>query len=161
MMKALFPGSFDPITNGHLEIIKRASHCFDEVEVAIMTNPNKSAWWSAKERQNMVEEVIADLDNVSVAIYTNALAMDIAKKQNAVLIKSVRDAKDFDYEYPQARINYEAGGVETLFLMAQPPFDMISSTLVKELAMFGEAYARYVPANVKEQLEKKVGGQYE
>lgn len=158
MTKAFFPGSFDPLTLGHLEFVKRASQLFDEVVIGVMTNPHKHYLLTAEERLHLVKESVQALDKVQVAQFSNQLTVQIAHEIGAdVLIRGLRNPVDYAYEQEMAQVNYQQTKIETLFLQATPEMQGISSSIVRELWRFGGYYACYVPPCVAQYMaEKKV-----
>ncbi|MFE7466630.1 pantetheine-phosphate adenylyltransferase [Streptomyces sp. NPDC057499] len=130
-MRALFPGSFDPVTQGHEDILRRSARLFDEVVVCVMSNPNKTGRLPVEERLDRLRAAAAGLSNVTVDSHTGGLLVDYCRRGGfKVVIRGVRGVKDLDYEMPMARMNHELAGVETLFIPAEPAMAHISSTLV-------------------------------
>ncbi|CAK1223018.1 pantetheine-phosphate adenylyltransferase [Fructobacillus evanidus] len=155
MKKAVFPGSFDPLTNGHLDIIQRASEIFDEVVVAVGINTNKQGLFTPSERLELVEEAVADLPNVQVG-QVGGLTVDYMNEIGAkYLVRGLRNAKDFEYERDIAEVNSVLAGVETVLLLAKPENQNVSSSMVKEIAKFGaDKLDAFVPAVVVTALQK-------
>ncbi len=153
MKKAMYPGSFDPITNGHLDIIERASAVFDEVLVVIMQNPKKKNHFTVEERIEMIREVVKDLKNVKVDA-GEGLTVNYAKKEGAkVLIRGIRAVTDYEYELQQASANmFLDPSIETLFFLARPEYSFLSSSSVVEMASNNGKITGLVP----ECLEKKI-----
>lgn len=159
-MKALYPGSFDPMTNGHLDIIERTSQLFDEVVIAIMDNPNKKNWFTPKERMEMMLPHLPH--NVTIQIFPLQLTVDVAKKVEAdVLIRGLRNSEDFLFEQNMAIINQEQTGIETLFLMSCPQYMAYSSSRIKELVYYHGQYQPYVKPNIYRALKEKEKQIYE
>ncbi|MFD8733546.1 pantetheine-phosphate adenylyltransferase [Streptomyces sp. NPDC059618] len=130
-MRALFPGSFDPVTPGHQDVLRRAALLFDEVVVCVMANPAKTGRLPLGERLDRLRAAAADLGNVTVDSHTGGLLVDYCRRARIdVVVRGVRGARDLDHELPMARMNHELAGVETLFLAADPALAHISSTLV-------------------------------
>lgn len=156
MLKALYPGSFDPITNGHIDIIQRASTLCDEVLVTVLPNISKSPLFSLDERMEMIKTVTNEYSNVSVTTYSGLL-VDFADEQNAqVIIKGLRAVSDFEYEFQMALMNRKLNTkVETIFLMTQSKNSFLSSSLVKEVARLQGCINGLVPSTVEEALIKK------
>lgn len=153
MRRALYPGTFDPVTNGHLDILKRACRLFDEVVVAVAPNHSKGPVFSAEERVALIEENIGDLP-VRVVPF-NGLVVDFAKKMEAAaLIRGLRAVSDFEYEFQMTQMNRELDSdVETIFLMPSAPFFFTSSSLMKQVARYDpDRIKKYVPANVLKAL---------
>lgn len=153
MRRVVCPGSFDPVTNGHLDIVTRAARLYDEVVVAVLRNPNKTPLFSADERLAMLTEVTRDLDNVRVAQF-EGLTVDFCKANDiSAIVKGLRAVSDFDYELQMAQMNYNQAGVETLFMATNPLYAFLSSSLVKDFARYGGDVASLVPGAVLDQLK--------
>ncbi|MFF9899712.1 pantetheine-phosphate adenylyltransferase [Streptomyces longispororuber] len=130
-MRALFPGSFDPVTQGHRDVLRRAAVLFDEVVICVMFNPNKTGRFPVTERLNRLRAAATGLSNVTVDSHTGGLLVDYCRRAGIdVVIRGVRGVHDLEYEMPMARMNYELAGVETFFLAADPGLAHVSSTLV-------------------------------
>jgi len=154
--RAACPGSFDPVTNGHIDIISRASTLFDEVVVAVGVNKSKSRLFSAEERMEMLREVCAPYPNVVVDGFTGLLT-DFCKQRDIVaIVKGLRAVSDFDYELQMAQMNSSLSGVETVFVPTSPEYSFLASSLVKEVAAFGGDVSRLVPPLVLERLGPKL-----
>lgn len=149
MKIAIYPGSFDPITNGHLDIIERASKMCDKLIVSVIYNPNKNPLFSLEERKKLVEESVKDYKNVSVD-YFSGLLIDYAKQNQATaIIKGLRAISDFEYELQMALMNQKlCPSIETVFLMTTSEYSFLSSSLIKEVASFGGSINGLVPENV-------------
>ncbi|MHB8097902.1 MAG: pantetheine-phosphate adenylyltransferase [Erysipelotrichaceae bacterium] len=157
MKKAIYPGTFDPITLGHLDIIRRASTLVDQLEVVIMRNPNKSnSDFSVEERLEMISSVIQEFNNVTVSAQTG-LTVEYAKVSGAsILIRGIRAVMDYEYELQQATANMVlAPNIETVFLLTRPQYSFLSSSVVKQIAQNKGDLAPFVPAKVKEFIERK------
>lgn len=156
MTNAVFAGSFDPPTNGHLDIITRASKLFDKIDVVISVNPNKKYMFTDEERLRMLEELVVGFSNVSVHVYSG-LIVNYAKKNNAnVFIRGVRSTNDFAYEFDLALMNQSLNpNIETVFLQSKEKYTIVKSSSIKELAMFGGDISRMVPPNVEKALREK------
>jgi len=142
---ALFPGSFDPFTKGHADIVERALALFDEVIVAIGYNEQKAGWQSVDERLSAIRSLYADEARVKVMAYTG-LTIDVVKETQATcLLRGVRSVKDYEYELQMADINRQLCGVETVLLFTRPEFASISSSVVRELAHFGRDITPFLP----------------
>jgi len=154
---AIYPGSFDPITNGHINIIRRGSKLFDKLYVVLSENITKMSLFSLEERVAQVEKVIADLPNVEVVVAERQLTVDFAKTLGAtVIIKGLRNTTDYEYEFPMAQVNAKLDpNIETLFLTATPEHIYLSSTMVKEIAKFGGDLTVFVPEHVATALRAK------
>jgi pantetheine-phosphate adenylyltransferase len=149
MTSALYPGTFDPPTNGHLDVIHRASSLFESVVVAVAVNIDKSPTLSVEERVGVLEELCGKLGNVIVQHF-DGLAVSFAKQKGCqVLIRGIRTVTDFEYEYAMAMTNRRIGGVETLFLVSSEEYAFISSRLIREAASFGGDISPFVPPQVK------------
>jgi len=153
---ALCPGSFDPVTHGHIDIIERTARQFDRVIVAVSRNPQKSAsLFTLEERQEMLEEVTAHLSNVELASF-EGLLVDFAKEVNAqAIVKGLRAVSDFDYELQMAQMNQQMSGIDTFFISTSPQYSFLSSSLVREVARFGGDVSSMVPPSVSERLMKR------
>lgn len=153
---AIYPGTFDPITNGHLDIIRRAVKIFDVVIVAIAGNSAKKPLFDINERVEMAKKATADIPNVEVDAF-HSLIIDYCHRKKAVaLIRGLRAVSDFEYEFQMALMNRKLGNdVESVFLMPKEKYTYLSSSLIKEIAAFGGDIACFVPAVVQEKLEKK------
>ena len=158
MIKAVFPGSFDPPTNGHLDIIQRASKLFDTVDVLISVNPNKNYMFTQQERMEMLQALLKDYKNVQIHVW-EGLIVNYAKEVGAkVLIRGIRSTNDFSYEFELAHMNQNLNPqIETMFLPSKEKWGVVKSSSIKELAMFGGDISRMVPPLVEESLKKKLG----
>ena len=156
---AVYPGSFDPMTLGHLDIAARAAKMFDEVHVLVVHNPGKEPRFSLEQRVAMIESAVADLKlpagaKILVATLPSGLLVDYCLRVGAsALVKGVRTNVDLDYELPMARVNRDLADVETIFIPADPSFGHISSSLVKQVAALGGDVSKYVPAAVAQALK--------
>jgi pantetheine-phosphate adenylyltransferase len=159
MRRAICPGSFDPVTKGHLDVIERASALFDEVVVAVLINKSKSGLFTVDERMEMLREVTAKCGNVVIDSWHGLLADYCREKSIPAIIKGLRAVSDFDYELQMAQMNHNLTGVETLFISTSPQYSFLSSSLVKEIARFGGDVSAYVPSVVAERLRGRVSGQ--
>ena len=156
MRIGVYPGTFDPITNGHLDIIKRAAKLFDKVIVVVPINMNKKTMFSVEERMELIKESVKDIPNIEVD-KTSLLTVDYAKKVNATaIIRGLRMVSDFEYELQMAAINKSLDkNVETIFIMSSHEYSFLSSSSVKELVGFNGNISEFVPEVVKEALYKK------
>ncbi len=156
MRTAVYPGSFDPITNGHLDIIKRASRVYDKVVVGVLSNKSKTPLFTAEERVDMIKRVTRELDNVEVDTF-EGLLVDFAKSKNAtVIVKGLRTVADFEYEFQMALLNKALNPeYETMFMMTDTKYSYISSSMVKELAGFHGDLTGFVPCDIIETIKKK------
>jgi pantetheine-phosphate adenylyltransferase len=154
--RAVCPGSFDPITNGHLDIIGRASKLYDEVYVAVMINKSKRGLFEVEERIELIREVTAEYANVRVEAF-HGLLVDFCKQRDIpAIVKGLRAVSDFDYELQMAQMNIGLSGVETLFVPTNPTYSFLSSSLVKEVATWGGDVSHLVPAEVLEVLNERL-----
>ncbi|MBB4685446.1 pantetheine-phosphate adenylyltransferase [Amycolatopsis jiangsuensis] len=152
MRRAVCPGSYDPATNGHLDIIERASLLFDEVVVAVGVNKSKKGLFSVEERMEMLREITAKLPNVRVDSWQGLLVDYCRDNDIAAVAKGLRSVSDFDYELQMAQMNRELTGLETLLMANNPAYGFVSSSLVKEVAAFGGDMEGLVPPVVYERL---------
>ncbi|MDH6112989.1 pantetheine-phosphate adenylyltransferase [Kitasatospora sp. MAP12-15] len=156
MRRAVCPGSFDPITNGHLDIIERASKLYDVVHVAVAINKNKSGLFSIEERIALIEETTAVYGNVEVESH-HGLLVDFCRDRNIpAIVKGLRAVSDFDYELQMAQMNRGLSGVETLFVPTSPTYSFLSSTLVKEVAHYGGDVSHLIPEVVNRKLTARI-----
>ena len=156
MRRVVCPGSFDPVTNGHLDIITRASQLYDEVVVAVGLNPSKNSLFSGTERVELIRSVTPHLDNVRVSLF-DGLIVDFCRGNDiSAIVKGLRAVSDFDYEMQMAQMNYSQAGVETLFMTTNPRYTFLSSSLVKEFARFGGDVSGLVPQSVLDQLKSRL-----
>ena len=155
MRRALCPGSFDPVTNGHLDIIGRSCKLYDEVVVAVLINPTKQGLFSVPERMDLLREATAGFGNVVVESFGGLLVDFCQQRDIAVIVKGLRAVSDFDYELQMAQMNHSLAGVETLFMTTNPEFSFLSSSLVKEVAKYGGDVSGLVPENVLHGLKTK------
>jgi pantetheine-phosphate adenylyltransferase len=152
MRRAVCPGSFDPVTNGHLDIIGRSSRLFDEVIIGVLINQHKTGLFTIEERIEMLRAVTASYGNVRVESFRGLLVDFCRTQEAAVVVKGLRAVSDFDYELQMAQMNIGLSGVETLFMPTNPQHSFLSSSLVKEVAKWGGDISTYVPDLVGDQL---------
>lgn len=157
MRRAVCPGSFDPITFGHLDIIERASHQFDEVIVTVFVNRKKLSLFTIQERMQMIQENISKFKNVRVDSGDGLLVEYCKANSVQAIVKGLRAVTDFDYELQMAQVHTQASGVETMFMATSPTHSFLSSSIVKELAHFGGDVSTMVPDNVHKALKARVG----
>ncbi|WP_173159035.1 pantetheine-phosphate adenylyltransferase [Phytohabitans suffuscus] len=156
MRRAVCPGSFDPVTNGHLDIVGRASRLFDEVIVGVLINQAKTGLFAEDERIEMLREVTKGYDNVRVLSF-RGLLVDFCRANDApVVVKGLRAVSDFDYELQMAQMNIGLAGVETLFMPTNPLYSFLSSSLVKEVAKWGGDVSAHVPDVVAARLAERL-----
>src|SRR5215470_15503949 len=156
--RAVCPGSFDPVTNGHLDIIGRASRLYDEVIVAVLVNKSKRGLFSNAERMRMLSEVTSEFPNVRVDSF-RGLLVDFCRDQGVrVVVRGLRAVTDFDYELKMAQMNFGLSGLETLFMPTNPLYSFLSSSLIKDVAKWGGDVSPHVPPLVGERLEAKLSG---
>jgi pantetheine-phosphate adenylyltransferase len=158
MRRAVCPGSFDPITLGHLDIISRASAHFDHVVIAVLENRTKTSLFTVDERIEMIRETTAHLSNVSVDSWSGLLVDYCKSNSIQAIVKGLRAVTDFDYELQMAQVNLQGSGVETMFMATSPVHSFLSSSLVKELAHYGGDVSTMVPASINAALKLRVGG---
>lgn len=156
MRRAVCPGSFDPVTHGHLDIIGRAARLFDEVVVAVGVNQSKTRLFSPEERMEMLREACADLPNVRVAGFTGLLTTFCLEHEVDAIVKGLWAVSDFDYELQMAQMNASLAPVETVFVPTSPEYSFLASSLVKEVARFGGDVSALVPPAVHERLTRRL-----
>ena len=156
MRVAVYPGSFDPVTNGHLDIIKRASKLYDRLIVGVLGNSSKNPLFSAEERKEMIDTQIKDIPNVSCDIF-GGLLVDFAKNNGAtVIVKGLRTVADFEYEFQMALLNKSLNpDFETMFMMTNSKYSYISSSMVKEVAKYNGELEGLIPQDVIEKIKQK------
>lgn len=159
MKTAVYPGTFDPVTNGHLDIIERALKLFDRLYILVGENPQKSATFSAEERVEMLKESLKKRNNrIEVEHFNGLLLNYVKKKKSNVIIRGLRAISDFEYEFQRAQFNREfAKDIETIFIMTKDDYAFLSSSIVKEIAMFGGSVKGFVPNVVERKLREKFG----
>jgi pantetheine-phosphate adenylyltransferase len=156
MRRIVCPGSFDPITNGHLDIIERASSLFDEVVIAVLVNQTKSSLFTVAERIEMIKEVTTKFKNVRVDSWSGLLVDYCKANDISTIVKGLRAVSDFDYELQMSQVNLQLQGVETLFMATAPSHSFLSSSLVKEIASYGGDVSAYMPAAIVSKLKSRV-----
>ncbi|WP_459128736.1 pantetheine-phosphate adenylyltransferase [Guggenheimella bovis] len=156
-MRLIYPGSFDPVSYGHLDIIERSSKITDSLVVAVLTNQNKKPLFTPEERRELIRGATKHLTNVEVVCY-DGLLVDLFKKyQIDAIVKGLRAISDFEYEFQMAQINRQMNSsAETLFMMTSPKFSYLSSSMVREISLFGGNISDFVPPNVVEAMKKKM-----
>lgn len=158
MKRAIYPGSFDPVTNGHMDIIRRSANIVDELYVGVLNNSAKNSLFSASERVSMLEEMTADLANVHIVSF-DGLLVDFARKiQATIIIRGLRAVTDFEYELQIAQTNHvEYEEIETIFLTTSLQYSYLSSTIVKEFAAYGGDISHFVPSQLIDRIYQKYG----
>ena len=156
MKIAVYPGSFDPVTCGHLDIVKRASKIFDKVIMAVLINPGKNPMFSVEERKQLIREVVKEYENVEVDSFDGLLVDYLERNKYDVIIKGLRAISDFEAELQMASMNHKLNSkVETLFMMTATEYSYLSSSLVKEVFKFGGSIDDLVPISIKNEMIKK------
>lgn len=158
MRTAVCPGSFDPVTNGHLDVFGRAAAMYDEVTVAVLSNSTKSALFTIEERLEMLREAVAPWSNIKVTTFHGLLVEFCAANQIGVIVKGLRAVSDFDYELQMAQMNYRLAQVETAFIATNPEYGYLSSSLIKEISRNGGDVSGLVPDNVLHALTQRQNG---
>ena len=155
MATALCPGSFDPPTNGHIDVIERASRYFDKVVVAVIANPSKKPMFTLEQRTDMLRDALTHVDNVEIGSF-DGLLVDYAKERDlGVVVKGLRAISDFEYELQMAQMNSNLSpGLDTMFMTAKPEWAFLSSSLVKEVAKYGGSIEGLVPPGVAKALQE-------
>lgn len=155
---AIYPGSFDPVTYGHIDLIKRASHAFDDIVVAVAESPHKNTLFNTQERLEMVKEVAGDIDNVRIESFDGLVINYARAKKINVLIRGLRMISDFEYELQMALTNRRLDdNIETVFLMPSEGYSFLSSKLIKEVALLDADITSFVPDSVAKRLREKLG----
>jgi pantetheine-phosphate adenylyltransferase len=152
MLRVACPGSFDPPTNGHLDIVRRVSSLADEVVVAVLVNPAKHGMFEVSERVAMLEEITAELSNVTVEAFQGLLVDFCRDRSIAAVVKGLRAVSDFEYELQMAQMNHRLSGVDTMFVVTDPLYSFLSSSLVKEVAAYGGDVEGLLPPTVHERV---------
>ena len=149
------PGSFDPVTNGHVDVINRAAALYDELVVAVLVNPGKAGFFTVEERMELLRESVGHLPNVRVDSFQGLLVDYCGANDIPVIVKGLRAVSDFEYELQMAQMNRELAGIETLFVPTAPQVGHLSSSLVKQIATFGGDVSRLVPKAVDDRLRER------
>ena len=156
VLRALCPGSFDPVTNGHLDVFTRAAAQFDEVVVAVFINHSKASMFTVEERMDLLSEATAHIPNLRVTSF-HGLVVDFCRANEVhVIVKGLRAVSDFDYEFQMAQANYKLAEVETFFVSTSPTYGYLSSSLVKEIARHGGDISGWVPPTVESAIRERV-----
>ena len=158
MTRAVYPGSFDPVTNGHLDIVKRTAELFDELIVAVLVNSSKNPLFSVEERVNLLEEATEDYKNVKIGFFDGLLVNFVKENNVDVIVKGLRAVSDFESELQMAAMNRKLKKAETVFMMTATEYSYLSSSLVKEVSRLGGDVSTLVPKNVEKQLLSKFKG---
>ena len=156
MPRAVCPGSFDPVTRGHLDVVERAAHLFDETVVAVGTNADKNALFSPEERLEMLTEACAAWASVTVSLFDGLLVDFCRRHQVDAIVKGLRSASDFDYELRMAQMNARLSGVDTVFLPTAPQWAYVSSSLVREVALLGGDVSEFLPSGIADRTIERV-----
>ncbi len=154
-VRAIFPGSFDPITNGHLDVIQRAVGLFDEVIVAVGRSPHKNQLFSPAECVTMIEELIEDIPDVSVEGFDGLMVTYAAQRRANLVLRGLRSLTDVQYEFQLAMTNRAVAGIETFFVMTSEKYGFLSSTLIREVASLGGDLSNLIPENVQARLKER------
>jgi pantetheine-phosphate adenylyltransferase len=162
MRRAIYPGSFDPVTNGHLDIVERGSKLFDEIIIAVLVNPDKRALFTVEERREMLEEALAQVEvsgcRLRVDSFQGLLMRYAVERQADAVVRGIRAISDYEYELQMALMNRrQEPGIETVFMLAAESYSYVSSRLVKEVYSLGGTIEGLVPASVEERMRLKLG----
>ena len=155
-VRAIFPGSFDPITNGHRDVIQRSVDLFDELIVAVGRSPHKNQLFTPQERVDMIADLVQDMDSVSVESFDGLTVEYAAKRQAGVILRGLRSLTDVQYEFQLAMTNRAVTGIETVFIMTSVRYGFTSSTLIREVASLGGDLSNLIPENVRERLRDRL-----
>lgn len=161
MRRAIFPGSFDPLTNGHLDVIKRSSPLFDEIIIAVLNNPDKNPMFTVEERVEMIEEILPSVEHDSCRLIVasfSGLTAEFAKRSNATaIVRGIRAVSDYEYELRMALMNRKLEPtIETVFFMADEEYSYVSSTLMKQVFLLGGRVDGLIPPMVEDRMRKKI-----
>lgn len=155
MRKAVCPGSFDPITNGHIDVIERASGLFDEVIIAVLANSTKTGLFTIEERLSLAKDAVSHIPNVKVDTWSGLLVDYCRANKIGAIVKGLRAVSDFDYELQMAQMNLQLKGVDTLLMATKPAYSFLSSSLVREIARYGGDVSSLVPSGVLRELKAR------
>jgi pantetheine-phosphate adenylyltransferase len=155
-VRAIFPGSFDPITNGHLDVINRGMKLFDELIIAVGRSPVKNQLFTPEERVEMISELITDMPSVSVESFEGLTVEYAAKKKADVILRGLRSLTDVQYEFQLAMTNRAVAGIETIFIMTSEQYGFTSSTLIREVASLGGNLSNLVPPKVYDRMQQRL-----
>ena len=153
---AIFPGSFDPITNGHIDVIRRGNKLFDNLVIAVGQNPGKSEFFSKDERVRMIRELTADMPRVTVQSYDCLTVKFAAEIKADVMLRGLRNLSDVEYEFQLAMTNRTVAGIETVFVMTSEEYGYVNSTMVRQIALLGGDVSKLIPESVYQQLRQKI-----
>jgi pantetheine-phosphate adenylyltransferase len=156
-VRAIFPGSFDPITNGHLDVVHRGMRLFDELIIAVGRSPVKNQLFTPEERVQMISELAADMPGVSVESFEGLTVEYAAKKKADVILRGLRSLTDVHYEFQLAMTNRAVAGIETVFIMTSEQYGFTSSTLIRQVAALGGDVSKLIPKNVYARLQQRLG----
>ncbi|MGB2806915.1 MAG: pantetheine-phosphate adenylyltransferase [Sedimentisphaerales bacterium] len=155
-VRAVFPGSFDPITNGHLDVISRGIKLFDELIIAVGRSPVKNQLFTPKERVEMIAELVADMPGVSAESFDGLTVEYAAQKKADVILRGLRSLTDVQYEFQLAMTNRAVAGIETVFVMTSEQYGFTSSTLIRQIATLGGNLSKLIPENVRNHLQQRL-----
>ncbi len=155
-VRAIFPGSFDPITNGHLDVINRGIKLFDELIIAVGRSPVKNQLFTPEERVEMIAELIADMPGISVESFDGLTVEYAAKKKADIILRGLRSLTDVQYEFQLAMTNRAVAGIETVFVMTSEQYGFTSSTLIRQVASLGGNLTKLIPKNVHNRLQQRL-----
>jgi pantetheine-phosphate adenylyltransferase len=155
-VRAVFPGSFDPITNGHLDVINRGIKLFDELIIAVGRSPVKNQLFTPRERVEMITELVADMPGVSVESFDGLTVEYAAKKEADVILRGLRSLTDVQYEFQLAMTNRAVAGIETIFVMTSEQYGFTSSTLIREVASLGGDLSNLIPESVRNRIQQRM-----
>ncbi len=156
MKTAVYPGSFDPVTNGHIDVIKRALKLFDRLIVLVGDNPQKESLFTLQERADMIRDALKGGGNVEVEHFKGFLLEHVKKRNSKIIIRGLRAVSDFEFEFQRALLNRKLDdNIETVFIMTKDNYAFLNSSIVKEIAMFGGSVKDFVPENVERRLREK------
>ena len=156
-VRAIFPGSFDPITNGHIDVIQRGVKLFDQLIVAVGQNPTKDELFSLDERVEMIEELVKDMPRILVESYECLTVEFAAKKKVDVMLRGLRNLTDVQYEFQLAMTNRSVAGIETVFVMTSEEYGFVNSTMVREVALLGGDVGKLIPPSVYAKVRERLG----
>ncbi len=155
-VRAIFPGSFDPITKGHLDVIGRGTKLFDELIIAVGQNPEKDELFTLAERVDMISELVADMPQISVESYECLTVEFAAQKKADVMLRGLRNLTDVQYEFQLAMTNRSVAGIETIFVMTSEEYGFVNSTMVRQVALLGGDVSKLIPAPVFKRVKQRV-----